>query len=142
MKPEFRKISKITNNDTERKDLRTDFGRGIVFRDINGGEHGNMEDVRQANKFYWDSIMEQQHMKRIIFAALYEIKHIKQNLKKAYFDSITPKFNINDKDMVEQIFKAQQERFIAYVKEKYGSYLSELLEQYGYGQDVNDGPRK
>lgn len=124
LKPEFREISKITNNDTKRKDLRTDFGRGIVFKDTNGGEHDNMEAVKHANKLYWDSIMNQAEFER------------------AYFDSIVPKFNINDMAMFEQILKAQQERFVAYVKEKYGSYLSELLEQYDYGQDVNDGPKK
>lgn len=121
---ESQKKAMIINNDIKKIDPRTDFGRGIVFKDNNGGEHDNMESVKRANKLYWDSVTNQTELER------------------AYFDSITPKFNINDKDMVEQIFKAQQERFIAYVKEKYGSYLSELLEQYGYGQDVNDGPRK
>ena len=124
LKPEFRETFGITNRDTERKDLRTDFGRGIVFMDTNGGEHDNMESVRYANKLYWDSVMNQ------------------AKLEKAYFDSIAPKININDRNVLEQILKAQQERFIAYVKEKYGSYFSELLEQYGYGKDVGEGKKK
>lgn len=121
---ESQKKAMIINNDIEKIDPRTDFGRGIVFKDTNGGEHDNMESVRYANKLYWDSVMNQ------------------VKLEKAYFDSIAPKININDRDVLEQILKAQQERFIAYVKEKYGSYFSELLEQYGYGKDVGEGKKK
>lgn len=120
LKPEFREISNIIDNDIEKIDPRTDFGRGIVFKDTDGGEHDNMEAVRRANKLYWDSVMNQ------------------VKLEKAYFDSIAPKININDRDVLEKILKAQQERFIAYVKEKYVSYL----EQYGYGKDVGEGKKK
>lgn len=121
---ESQKEAMVINNDINKIDPRTDFGRGIVFKDTNGGEHDNMEAVRCANKLYWDSVMNQ------------------AELEKTYFDSIAPKININDRDVLEQILKAQQERFIAYVKEKYGSYFSELLEQYGYGKDVDEGKKK
>ena len=124
LKPEFRVISNIIDNDIEKIDPRTDFGRGIVFKDTDGCEHDNMETVRRVNKLYWDSVMNQ------------------VKLEKAYFDSIASKIDINDRDVLEQILKAQQERFIAYVKEKYGSYFSELLEQYGYGKDEGEGKKK
>ena len=66
-----------------------------------------------------------------------------ERANKAYFDYLNSTLNINDKNMGEEMFRAQQEKTIAYIQERYGSYLAELLEQYGYGQqDNNRGPKK
>ena len=134
LKPEYdwtesQKKAMTINNDIEKIDPRTDFGKGIVFKSIDGSEHVSMEAVEQANKAYWGSMMiDTSHKDYARYA----------ELEKAYFDCITPKFNINDKDMTQQVLTAQQEKVAAYIKERYGSYLSELLEQYGYGQQDNN----
>ena len=142
LKPEYawtesQKKAMTINEDIEKIDPRTDFGKGIVFKSIDGGEHASMEDVEQADKAYWDRMMINTAHKDYKDYARYA------KLEKAYFDCITPKFNINDKDMTQQVLTAQQEKVAAYIKERYGSYLSELLEQYGYGQqDNNRGPKR
>ena len=131
---ESQKKAMTINDDIEKIDPRTYFGKGIVFKSIDVGEHASMEDVEQADKAYWDRMMIDTSHKD--YARYVE-------LEKAYFDCITPKFNINDKDMTQQVLTAQQEKVAAYIKERYGSYLSELLEQYGYGQqDNNRGPKR
>ena len=139
LKPEYvwtesQKKAMLINNDIEKIDPRTDFGKGIVFKSVDGGEHASMEAVEQANKAYWDRMMiDTSHKDYARYA----------ELEKAYFDCITPKFNINDKDMIQQVLTAQQEKFVAYIKERYGNYLSEVLEQFGYGQqDNNRGPKR
>ena len=97
-------------------------------------EHASMEAVEQADKAYWDRMMiDTSHKDYARYA----------ELEKAYFDCITPKFNINDNDMIQQVLTAQQEKFVAYIKERYGNYLSEVLEQFGYGQqDNNRSPKR
>lgn len=134
LKPEYawtesQKKAMTINNNTEKIDPRTDFGRGIVFKSVDGGEHASMEDVKQANKVYWDRMMiDTSHKDYTRYA----------ELEKAYFDCITPKFNINDKNMIQQVLTVQQEKVATYIKERYGSYLSELLEQYGFDQQDNN----
>ncbi len=134
LKPEYawtesQKIAMSINNGIEKIDPRTDFGKGIVFKSIDGGEHASMEAVKQANKEYWDASLND-------YARYAEFE-------KAYFDCITSKFNINDKNMTQQVLTAQQEKVAAYIKERYGIYLSELLEQYDYDQqDNNRGPKR
>ena len=139
LKPEYaltesQKKAMLINNKTEKIDLRTDFGKGIVFKSRDGGEHASMESVEQANKAYWDRMMiDTSHKDYARYA----------ELEKAYFDCITPKLNINDKDMIQQVLTAQQEKFVAYIKERYGNYLSEVLEQFGYSQqDNNRSPKR
>lgn len=115
-------------------DARTDFGKGIYYKSVDGREYASMEAVEQANNAYWDSMMiDTSHKDYARYA----------ELEKAYFDCITPKFNINDKNMIRQVLTAQQEKFVTYIEERYLKYLSELLEQYGYGQqDNNRGPKR
>lgn len=92
-----------------------------------------METVELANKAYWDSMMiDTSHKDYVRYV----------ELEKAYFDCITPKFNINDNGMAQQVLKAQQEKIATYIKERYESYLTELLEQYGYGQRDNNINKK
>ena len=109
------------------------FGKGIVFKSIDGGEHASMEDVEQANKAYWDRMMIDTSQKDYARYA---------ELEKAYFDCITPKFNINDKDMIQQVLRAQQEKFVDYIKERYENYLSEILEQFDCAQQDNNRGQK
>ena len=125
----------MINNDIEKIDHRTNFGKGLVYKSVDGGEHDSMEYVERVNKAYFDSgIIDNTSHKDYAHYA---------ELEKAYFDCITPKFDINDKDMIQQILTAQQEKFVAYIKERYGNYLSEILEQYGYGQqDNNRSPKR
>lgn len=93
-----------------------------------------MEAVEQANNAYWDS-------KKIDTSSEYLIRY--KEIEKAYFDIITPKVNINDKDAAQQFLMAQRERMAVYIQARYGSYLEELLEKYGYGQqDNNRGPKR
>lgn len=45
--------------------------------------------------------------------------------------------------MLQQVLTAQQEKFVAYIKERYGNYLSEVLEQFDCAQqDNNRGPKR
>lgn len=85
----------------------------------------NIEAVKQANKVYWDNVMIDTSRKDYA-------RYV--DLEKAYFDFITPKFNINDKDMALELIKIRQEKVVNYIMERYGTYLEKLLEQYGYGQ--------
>ena len=64
LKPEYawtesQKKAMTINEDIEKIDPRTDFGKGIVFKSIDGGEHASMEDVEQADKAYWDRYITQ-----------------------------------------------------------------------------------
>lgn len=44
------------NNDINEIDSRTNFGKGYVFRSIDGSEHDSMDAVRAANKAFFDRI--------------------------------------------------------------------------------------
>ncbi len=141
LKPEYAALAEsqkkaiFINTGIKKIDPRSDFGKGFVFKSSDGGEHASMESVERANKAYFDS--------RIIDNTSHKDYAHYAELEKAYFDCITPKFNINDKDMIQQVLTAQQEKFVAYIKERYGNYLSEILEQFGYGQqDNNRSPKR
>ena len=114
-------------NDINGLDFRTDYERGIVYKSVDGSEYESMDQVRQANKEYWD---------RVKFGSSSEDRVRFEQLEKAYFDMITPKIiNINDKDAEQQFLSAQTEKMAAYIQQRYGSYLEQLLVDHGYGQD-------
>lgn len=114
-------------NDISRLDFKTDYGRGFVYKSVDGSEHQSMAAVRQANNEYWD---------RVKFGFSSEDRVRYEQLEKAYFDMITPKIiNINDKDAEQQFLSAQTEKMAAYFQQRYGSYLEQLLVEHGYGQD-------
>lgn len=51
--------------------------------------------------------------------------------------------NVNDKNMSKETFRAQQEKIIGYIQERYEDYLEDLLEKYGYNQQNNNkGPKR
>lgn len=57
--------------------------------------------------------------------------------ERTYFYYVKTMFSIKDKDITEQV---QEEKAIAYMKERYESYLLTLLEQYN--EQKNNGPKK
>ena len=116
-------------------DFRTDYGRGLVYKSVDGSEHESMAAVRQANKEYWDGV-------KFGFSSEDRVRY--EQLEKAYFDMITPKIiNINDKDAEQQFLTAQMEKMAAYIQERYGSYLEQFLAQRSYGQeDINKKSRR
>ena len=141
LKPEYAALAEsqkktiLINNNIKKIDHRTNFGKGFVYKSVDGGEHDSMESVERVNKAYFDS--------RIIDNTSRKDYARYVELEKAYFDCITPKFNNNDKDMIQQVLTAQQEKFVAYIKERYANYLSEILERFSYDkQDYNRSPKK
>ena len=139
LKPEYaldehQKDVVFLNYDLDIDDIRTDFGKGIVYKSIDGGEHASLEAVEQANKAYWDGRMIDKSHKDYV-------RYIE--LERAYFDCITPSFNISDRTTAQQVYTTQQEKIVSYIKERYGNYLSEVLAQYGYcQQDSNKGAKR
>lgn len=125
----------LYSNDIKELDFRTDYGRGLVYKGVDGSEHESMAAVRQANKEYWD---------RVKFGFSSEDRVRYEQLEKAYFDMITPKIiNINDKDAEQQFLTAQTEKMAAYIQERYGSYLEQFLAHHSYGQeDINIKSRR
>lgn len=46
-------------------DPRTDYGKGIVYKSIDGNECSTMEEVEEANKLFYDSLItEEEQPKR------------------------------------------------------------------------------
>lgn len=149
-------------------DPRTDYGKGIYYKGDDGREYATLEALAEANRIYWDSMkidtshrdiaqqaeverarmeLERKHAMYYTYIGKdgreYRTTDDLERANKAYFDYLNSMLNINDKNMGEEMFRAQQEKTIAYIQERYGSYLAELLEQYGYGQqDNNRGPKR
>ena len=114
LKPEYAVLAEaekekiLINNDIKIIDRRTNFGKGLVYKSVDGNEHDSVEYVERVNKAYFDS--------RIIDNTSHKNYARYAELEKAYFDCITPKFDINDKDMIQQVLTAQQGKFVAYIK--------------------------
>lgn len=74
-------IRKMTyNNDINEIDSRTNFGKGYVFRSIDGSEYDSMDAVRAANKAFFDRIkIDTSHKDYLRY----------NDIEKAYFDCIT-----------------------------------------------------
>ena len=53
-------------------------------------------------------------------------------IEKEYFYYVTQGFDINDKTMSQEAIKELREKAIAYIQNRYGNYLSSLLDQYDY----------
>ena len=116
LKPEYeltdsQKRKMLYNNNIDKVDYRTDYGKGIYYKGADGREYRTTEALERANK--------------------------------AYFDYLNSSFNVNDKNMSQDVFKARQEEILSYIRDRYGDYLDKLLEEYGYGsQDASKGPKK
>lgn len=116
-------------------DPRTDFGKGFYYKSKDGGEHATMEAVEQANKIYWANMTKHSPSENLI-------KY--PEIEKAYFDIITPKMDINDKDLIEQISRGIIIQNIAEdFLSRYSYYLDKLLDQLGYDRQGNKkGPKR
>lgn len=120
--------------DSPKIDPRTDFGKGIYYKSIDGRKHATMEAVEQANKRYWDSM--------IIHNSSDNLIRYKE-IEKAYFDIITPKINIDDKNASQQMLRERAEQIATFMELRYEAYFDKLLEEHGYGrQDNNRGPKR
>lgn len=141
LKPEYtltesEKRAMLFNNDIKIINLRTDFGKGISFKSVDGHEYASMEAAEAANKAFFNRM--------IIDKPLEDYTHYTE-IEKAYFDCITPKPNDNnmDKDIILQALATQPQRIINYIEKRYLSYISEVLKQYGYNQqDSNKKTKK
>jgi len=149
-------------------DHRTDYGKEIYYRGDDGREYASPEALAEANRIYWDSVlidtshedfaqqaeiekarMELERQRAMYYTYIgqdgreYRTTEDLERANKAYFDYLNSAFSINDKNMGEEMLIAQQEKISAYIQERYGSYIAELLEQYGYGQQGNNrGPKR
>lgn len=147
---------------------RYEYGDRIYYKGDDGREYATPEALAEANKIYWDSMMIDTSHRDIVQQAEIEKGRMELERKremyytyigkdgreyrttddleranKAYFDYLNSKLNINDKNIGEKMFRAQQEKIIAYIQERYGNYLAELFKQYGYDQqDSNRGPKR
>lgn len=114
----------LKSNVTEIEDkVKTDFGKGIVYKCIDGKEYATMEEVKAADKLFWDSLMIPTPQKNYTNFS---------KIEKEYFYYVTQGFDINDKTMSQEAIKELREKAIAYIQNRYGSYLSSLLDQYDY----------
>lgn len=88
------------NNDINEIDGRTNFGKGYVFRSIDGSEHDSMDAVRAANKAFFDRIkIDTSHKDHLSY----------NEIEKAYFDCITPDFDFSNLD-IDSIRKILQHK--------------------------------
>ena len=96
------------NNDINEIDSRTNFGKGYVFRSIDGSEHDSMDAVRASNKAFFDRIkIDTSHKDHLSY----------NEIEKAYFDCITPDFDFSnlDIDSLHKNFTAQKQHNINYI---------------------------
>ena len=154
LKPEYeltdsQKREMLYNNNTEKIDNSTDYGKGIYYKSADGREYATMDQVRAANKAYWDSQKIDTSKKDSMIYYIgkdgreYHTTETLERANKAYFDYLNYSFNVNDKNMSPDVFKARQEEILSYIRERYGDYLDKLLEEYGYGsQEVSKDSKK
>lgn len=112
LKPEYADLAEsqekeiFINTGIEKIDPRTDFGKGIVFKSFDGGEHDSMEAVERANKAYFDS--------RIIDDTSNKDYSHYAELEKADFDCI--------KDMTQQNNNGNQKMKLKKIIKKHTDY--------------------
>ncbi|MBQ8192600.1 MAG: hypothetical protein IJZ46_00790 [Bacilli bacterium] len=131
------------------KDNRTDYGKGIYYKGADGREYATIDQVRAADKAYWDSQMIDTSKTDAMISYIgkdgreYHTTEALERANKAYFDYLNSSFNINDKNMSQEVFRVRQEEILLYIRERYGNYLDKLLEEYGYGsQETGKGPKR
>ncbi len=154
LKPEYeltdsQKREMLYYNNLDKVDNRTDYGKGIYYKGADGREYATMDQVRAANKAYWDSQKIDTSKKDSMIYYIgkdgreYRTTEALERANKAYFDYLNSSFNTDDKNMSQDVFKARQEEILSYIRERYGDYLDKLLEEYGYGrQEAGKGPKK
>lgn len=154
LKPKYgltdsQKKEMLYNNNIDKVDYRTNYGKGIYYKGVDGREYHTIEDLEKANKAYWDSQKIDTSKKDAMISYIgkdgreYHTSEALERANKAYFGYLNSSFNVNDKNMSQDVFKARQEEILSYIRERYGDYLDKLLEEYGYGsQEAGKGPKK
>lgn len=144
LKPEY-----VLTDAQKREQNLTDWGKGIYYKGADGREYATVDEVRIANKMYYDSMKIDTSMRDSMIrykgkdGREYQTSEDLERANKAYFDYLNQSFNINDPQMDRTVFQAHQEKILAYIHERYGNYFENLLEQYGYGSKSSEkGPRK
>lgn len=129
LKPEFELTESERKKMFYNNDLNINYyGKGNFYKGVDGKEYASMEEVEAANKRYWDNLMKNQPQQ--LYTRFSEIEE-------KYFNNLTKMFNIGEKYITE---RSQVEIAVAYMKERYESYLLSLLEQYN--EQKNNGPKK
>lgn len=64
LKPEYalsesQKKSMLINNDLKKIDFRTDFGKGITFKSVDGRDWATYEEAMAYNQMYYEKMMAQ-----------------------------------------------------------------------------------
>lgn len=139
----------IYNNNINNVDYRTNYSKGIYYKGADGREYATMDEVRVADKAYWDSQKKDTSKNDAMISYIgkdgrkYHTSEALERATKAYFDYLNFSFNTYDENMSQDDFKARQEEILSYIRERYGDYLDKLLEKYGYGsQEAGKGPKK
>lgn len=145
----FLKPGYVLTDAQEREQFLTDWGKGIYYKGADGREYATMDEVKAANKLYYDKMKIDTSIRDLMIKYIgtdgreHQTSEDLERANKAYFDYLNKIFNMNSKNMDRAIFQAQQERILAYIHERYGNYFENLLEQYGYGSKSSEkGPRK
>lgn len=130
-------------------DPRTEYGKGTYFKGDDGQEYSTLDEVRAANKRYWDSMKIDTSRQDSMICYIgndgreYHTSEDLERANKAYFDYLNSILNLNDPNLSKIAFKAQQEKILAYIHERYGDYFEKLLHEYGYENlNNNSGPKK
>lgn len=128
---------------------RTAYGKGIYFKGDDGQEYSAIDEVRAANKRYWDGMKIDTSRQDSMISYIgndgreYHTSEDLERVNKAYFDYINSSLNLNAPHLSEIAFKAQQEKILAYIHERYGDYFEKLLQEYGLENlNNNRSPKK
>lgn len=139
----------LLNKYIQNIDNKTDYRKGNYYKAADGREYATMDQVIAANKAYWDSKKINTFKKDSMISYTgkdgkeYHTTEALERVNKAYFDYLNLYFNVIDKNMSQDVFKAKQEEILSYIRERYEDYLDKLLEKYGYGsQEAGKGPKK
>ncbi len=153
LKPEYeltdsQKKEMIYNNNIDKVDYRTDYGKGIYYKGADGREYATMDQVRAADKAYWDSQKIDTSKKDSMIYYIgkdgreYRTTEDLERANKAYFDYLNSIFNTNDKNMSIDTFKEKQKEILSYIKEKYEDYIEDLLKYKYEDIEENKGQKK
>ncbi len=127
---------KIILNDLKKIDASTDYYKGLCYKGDDGREYSTMDEVRAANKRYWDSMKVDTTRQDSMISYIgkdgkeYHTNEDLERANRAYFDYINAILNINDSYLTKDTLKAQQEKIIAYIHERYGNYVEKKLQEY------------
>lgn len=128
---------KIIFNNIKKIDSRTDYGKGFYFKGDDGKEYSTMDEVRAANKRYWDRMKVDTTRQDSMISYIgkdgreYHTNEYLERANKAYFDYIKATFNLYDSHLSEIALNAQLEKILAYIHERSEDYFEKELQKYG-----------